>query len=215
MYDAVRSVTTSQTPAKWTFGVQGDLHIAKRSGPVATPAPLPPALQESVDSPLAGVRAGAVHELQLLLTRPHAGRALAARQTLERLTHDDSRMVSSAAAAALGEDASSPAAERAPVAPVPAPTTRQAAARMTSPADPEGKEVPTPEPPRSGGRPPRGRDGVPSLMVGWSSGGTRRRALVAGGAAAVLLLGGLVGWRLLGSQDPEAGSDTRATIPAV
>ncbi len=69
VYDAVRSVTTNQTPAKWTFGVQGDLQIAKRSGAVATPAPLPPALQESVDSPLAGVRAGAV----LLLMTPDEG----------------------------------------------------------------------------------------------------------------------------------------------
>jgi hypothetical protein len=28
-------------------------------------------------------------------------------------------------------------------------------------------------------------------------------------------VGGLLGWRLLNGQDPEAGSDTRATIPAV
>jgi len=49
---------------------------------------------------------------------------------------------------------------------------------------------------------------VPSLMAGWSSGGTRRRALVAGGAAVVLLVGGLLGWRLLN------GPGTPAAIPS-
>src|SRR4029453_12178914 len=90
-----------QTPGKWTFGVQGELVIARRSHPVTTPVPLPPELQEAVDSPFAGVRAGAVPELARLLRNRHAGLALAARLTLERLTQDDSRATSAAATAAL------------------------------------------------------------------------------------------------------------------
>jgi hypothetical protein len=105
VYDKVRRVTPNQTPGKWTFGVQGDLYIARRSRPVSTPAPLPPELQEAIDSPFAGVRTGAVQELQRLLTARHAGLALAARLALERLTDDDSRTVSTAATAALGTQA--------------------------------------------------------------------------------------------------------------
>jgi Caspase domain len=101
VYDKVRAVTPHQTPGKWTFGVQGELVIARRSRPVTTPVPLPPELQEAVDSPFAGVRAGVVPELARLLRNRHAGLALAARLTLERLTQDDSRATSAAATAAL------------------------------------------------------------------------------------------------------------------
>ena len=58
VYDKVRTATPNQTPGKWTFGVQGDLYIARRARPVTTPAPLPPELQEAIDSPFAGIRAG-------------------------------------------------------------------------------------------------------------------------------------------------------------
>jgi uncharacterized RDD family membrane protein YckC len=105
VFDKVRAVTPNQTPGKWMFGVQGELVIARRGRPVTTAAPLPPELQQLVDHPVASARAGAVQELQHLLSARHAGLALAARQTLERLTNDDSRMVSAAASAALGEQA--------------------------------------------------------------------------------------------------------------
>ena len=38
IYDKVRTATPHQTPGKWTFGVQGELVIARRSRPVTTRA---------------------------------------------------------------------------------------------------------------------------------------------------------------------------------
>ena len=102
VYDAVRATTPNQTPGKWTFGVEGELYIARRSRPVTTPALLPPELRQAIDSPLAGVRGGAVQELARVLSGTHAGMALAARLALEQLTDDDSRTVAAAAIAALG-----------------------------------------------------------------------------------------------------------------
>jgi hypothetical protein len=128
VYDKVRAVTPHQTPGKWTFGVQGELVIARRSHPVTTPVPLPPELQEAVDSPFAGVRAGAVPELARLQRNRHAGLALAARLTLERLTQDDSRATSAAAAAAL---------EAHPPPPTTSPSLEGAQHASAAPAAPE------------------------------------------------------------------------------
>jgi Caspase domain len=109
VYDKVRAATPNQTPGKWTFGVQGELVIARRRRPVTTPAPLPHAVQAAIESPLAAVRAGAVQELTRLLHGRHAGLALAARLVLERLTEDDSRTVAAAATAALSAQTKPPA----------------------------------------------------------------------------------------------------------
>jgi hypothetical protein len=108
VYDKVRAVTPNQTPGKWTFGVQGELVIARRARPVTTPAALPPELQGAIDNPFAEVRGGAVKHLARLAQSRHAGLALAGRMSLERLTNDDSRTVSAAATAALNDLAPSP-----------------------------------------------------------------------------------------------------------
>ena len=92
--------------------MEGELYIARRSRPVATPAALPAELQQAIESPLAGIRAGAVQELAGVLRGRHAGMALAARLALEQLTDDDSRSVAAAATAALGTPAPAPAPAR-------------------------------------------------------------------------------------------------------
>ncbi len=119
IHDKVQAATPNQTPGKWTFGVQGDLYIARRARPVTTPAPLPSELQQAIDHPLAAVRAGAVQELARLLESRHAGLALAGRLALQRLTEDDSRTVSAAATAALATQAQPAAPQPEPPHPVP------------------------------------------------------------------------------------------------
>jgi uncharacterized caspase-like protein len=155
VYDKVRAVTPNQTPGKWTFGVQGELVIARRARPVTTPATLPPELREAVNSPFAGIRAGAVPELARLLGSRHAGLALAARLTLERLVNDDSRATSAAAIAAIAAQA--PVAEPSAAEPVagegPAagtagrdPTTSPPPAAGTTGRDPTTSPPPAAEP---------------------------------------------------------------------
>jgi hypothetical protein len=104
IYDKVQSVTPNQTPCKWTYGVRGELFIARRSRPVTTPSPLPDDIRQAIENRLASVRLGAVQELEPLLHGRHQGLALAARLILEQLTGDDSRAVSAAATAVLGTE---------------------------------------------------------------------------------------------------------------
>ena len=161
VYDKVREATPNQTPGKWTYGVQGELVIARRGRPVTTPAPLPSELQQAVEHPLASIRAAAVQELVPLLRGQHAGLALAARLTLERLTDDDSRRVAAAAKEALAAEAPQPtmaeaqAAEDAPSqaavesAPAPVPVARAAATASPPKAPaggPEQADTPVAEP---------------------------------------------------------------------
>jgi hypothetical protein len=100
VFDHVREQNPNQTPSR-DVEMQGELYLARRSRPVTTPAPLPAELQQAIDHPLAGVRAGAVTELVALQRGRHAGLALAAEVALEHLADDDSRTVAAAATAAL------------------------------------------------------------------------------------------------------------------
>ncbi|GIE94659.1 effector-associated constant component EACC1 [Paractinoplanes rishiriensis] len=150
VYDRVRRATPHQTPGKWTFDVQGDLYLARRSRPVTTPARLQPELQEAIEHPLTGVRLGAVTELERLLRGRHAGTALAARLALDRLAEDDSRKVSAAAAAALGS-----AAPPAPDAEAPSPRPAAEAAPPAAVVPPEpALRTPEPVPPAEVAQPP-------------------------------------------------------------
>jgi formylglycine-generating enzyme required for sulfatase activity/uncharacterized caspase-like protein len=104
-YDRIlRSGQAKQTPHKF-LEIEGDIYVAR--SPVVRPAALPPALLAAIESPLAGVRKGAVDELDRLLRGRHPGRAVAARDALQRLTTDDSRRVSQAAQESLAADAAS------------------------------------------------------------------------------------------------------------
>jgi hypothetical protein len=135
VFDKVRERNPHQTPSR-DVEMQGELYIARRSRPVTTPAPLPPELQQAIDHPLAGIRAGAVQELVRVLQARHAGLALAARLALEHLTEDDSRAVSAAAAAVLLPGAQPAEAAK------PAPVTQRPPA---APATPE-HDRPAPQP---------------------------------------------------------------------
>ena len=192
VYDAVREVAPQQTPGKWTFGVQGDLHLARRGRPVTEPSPLPAELQQSVDSPLAGVRAGAVTELARLAAGQHAGLALAARLALGRLADDDSRTVAAAAAASLSGLAG--------VTPAQSPSTqpegqspRDAAPAVTA-APEDSLRSPTPDGAVTGADPPARHDTVPVAgRAWWRAGRARWGAAVA--VVLTLVAAGLVGWQ--------------------
>ncbi len=108
VYDQVRSQTPNQTPSKSALQIHGRLYIARSP----RQAELPEELRDASHSPFAGVREGAVLELERLLYGNHPGLANVARAMLEYLTNDDSRGVSQAARAAL--DAPKPRLEEAP-----------------------------------------------------------------------------------------------------
>ncbi|MFB0533373.1 MAG: caspase domain-containing protein, partial [Anaerolineae bacterium] len=96
----ITSGRSKQTPQKWAQKVEGEIIIAQNPRPVVKPLPLE--LQQAIESPFAGVRQGAVSELEHLLYGSDRGLTLAAHEALTRLADDDSRRVSDAAARALG-----------------------------------------------------------------------------------------------------------------
>ena len=183
----VRERSTSQTP-----GMAGDLRgqiVLARS----TRRPVLHAeLVRAIGSNMAGIREGAVSELEALLA---AGgpEAVAARDALERLTEDDSRAVASAALAALGRPPTEIVID-APPRPPPEPPREPRVASEPEPP-PEPRVAPEPEPPP--GSPPPQRRPVRWPLVGGITAG-----LVAVGVAAIVLLGG--------SDSPPAGG---AAVP--
>lgn len=117
VYDEVTAASPHQTPGKWTFGLEGDLFVARRGRPVTEPSDLPQVLTESLESPLPWHRESVIAELERVLRGSHQGRALAARLALERLANDDSRQVATHAASVL--TATVPAQRQPPDEPVP------------------------------------------------------------------------------------------------
>jgi formylglycine-generating enzyme required for sulfatase activity len=97
----ITSGLSKQTPQKWAQKVEGRIIIAQNPRPVVRVAELLPELQQAIESPFAGIRQGAVSELERLLRGSDKGLALAARKALTRLADDDSRRVSAAATRAL------------------------------------------------------------------------------------------------------------------
>ncbi|GIE37036.1 hypothetical protein Ait01nite_100810 [Actinoplanes italicus] len=176
VYERVRRATPHQTPGKWTFDVQGDLYLARRSRPVTTPARLQPELQEAIEHPLTGVRLGAVTELERLLRGRHAGTALAARLALDRLAEDDSRKVSAAATAALGSVALSEPVDAAP----PDRPVVQA-------APPAAVVVPEPEPEPGPSEPVPATTREPSAL--WAGAGLSPAKVLAAAGGVLLVLG--------------------------
>ncbi|GLW29085.1 caspase, EACC1-associated type [Actinoplanes regularis] len=105
VYHRVRAARPQQTPNKWEFGVRGGLFVSHSPRRRILPAVLPPHLRELLDDDRSTARQVAVHELVELLDAGDLPLAATARATLEKLVGDDSRKVSAAAAAALGESA--------------------------------------------------------------------------------------------------------------
>jgi GTPase SAR1 family protein len=99
VYEHVLNDTPKQTPGKWAFGQQGEIVIAQN--PRVTLAKLPPEIEEALESTLPSVRLEGVRELFHILRGHHQGLARAAREALQRLSTDDSRMVAEAVAKEL------------------------------------------------------------------------------------------------------------------
>jgi uncharacterized caspase-like protein len=107
VYDRVRDRTPNQTPSIKS-DLEGALYLARSTyqRPIEA-ARLDPDLLSRTEDRYAGIREGAVQELGALLAASDPSVALAARETLLRMTSDDSRRVAARAQAALeaAEDA--------------------------------------------------------------------------------------------------------------
>jgi hypothetical protein len=113
VYDQVRGGGASQTPAKWAFGVEGELLVAHSTRqPSVEPLPLPEDLTRLLREPYPASRLGAVAELEALLQGDQLGVALTAWQALDQLRErDDSLRVRAAADAVLDRAGQIPGAE--------------------------------------------------------------------------------------------------------
>jgi Caspase domain len=141
--EQVRRQIPDQMPTR-SIDVEGELFVARsRWRRPSLPDPLPAALQQPTGNPRPGVLEdleAVVRDLEDLLSSTNTERAGKARQALERLRGDDSKRVSSAAAAALARHHSRAASAEAPVAvqPRPAPT-RPPPARSDPPITRSGR----------------------------------------------------------------------------
>ena len=97
VYEKVIEATPNQTPGKWSYKQKGEIIIAHNPNLPEEKVELPGDLLRLIESPLAGARLGAVHELERLLNSSDILMARAAREGLEVLLEDDSRSVSRSA----------------------------------------------------------------------------------------------------------------------
>jgi hypothetical protein len=146
-YEAVRTKEARQTPTLWTYGAEGDLLVAHSPrGPIVKPVPLPEDLVALLESARPRVREGAVAELADLAQGADAGRALTAREALERVAAEDVPSVAAAARAALdsspAEAAPRPGAPTSPPAPPSPPSPPGPASSAGPPAPARPRKVP-------------------------------------------------------------------------
>jgi hypothetical protein len=127
-YRTVRETTPGQAPMKWSFGVEGNLVIARSVRPAALPA----GIEEDLASDRVVLRLEGVRVLSDLLRGAKPGvRAAAGSRLADVRTSDDSARVRQAAAAALESNPPAPDrdADSAPMAtpdaPPPAPQPRR------------------------------------------------------------------------------------------
>lgn len=90
VHDRVVDATPEQRPAKWNFGVQGRIVIARNPNPVIKPVELPSELMQSIQDLRHWVREGAVQELERILKGNNKGLALSAQEALKCMLNDDS-----------------------------------------------------------------------------------------------------------------------------
>lgn len=165
-FDVVRGREARQTPTLWTYGAEGDIAVARSPrGTIVKPVALPEDLTMLLESARPRVRESGVHELAELLAGDDAGRALTARDALERIAAEDVAGVAAAAKAALGAGPE-PSGPRPPSPPPPAPV----------PAPPAG-----PPPPSAGSR-RRAKIAAGAALVGTAVAITVALLLAGGGS---------------------------------
>jgi KAP family P-loop domain/Caspase domain len=106
--EQIREITPHQTPAR-SASVSGEIIIARSprarillpSGSSSNGASVPTELSEAIEHPFHKVRLGAIDELETLLISDDPKLASFARNSLEKLTKDDSQAVASRAQVAL------------------------------------------------------------------------------------------------------------------
>ncbi|MCK4449625.1 MAG: formylglycine-generating enzyme family protein, partial [Anaerolineae bacterium] len=192
VYDRVTGEAPQQTPGKWVFDLRGEILIARNPHWVVKPAELPPELQRAMESPFAGLREGAVSELERLLHSSDESLSLAARQALVHLADDDSRRVSTTAVRAL-RTVTTPPADRPPPS-------------LPTPVIQEQKEPPARRPtpavtPQAQGQLRRLLSSVPAWV--WAVVGVAAVGLL-------IILGNLAGW---GATEEPTLTNTPTTAP--
>jgi uncharacterized RDD family membrane protein YckC len=102
VFDQVQASGATQTPQRWLYGAEGRIVLARSpAGPTVTPAPLPESLRAGLDSPLPGIRMGAVTELGGWLSSDDPARVATARRHLREVVDTDIPSVARTARALL------------------------------------------------------------------------------------------------------------------